>query len=67
MNGEPGALRSFFYRLSSPEILTEISRTGCRVQEVPADVSYTAYSLAKGQRLIDAATILWDLAISRLR
>lgn len=49
------------------EILAEVGRTKCRVLEVPADVSYTAYSLAKGQRLIDAATILWDLAISRLR
>jgi glycosyltransferase involved in cell wall biosynthesis len=49
------------------EILTEVSRTGCTVLEVPADISYTPYSLTKGQRLIDAATILWDLAISRLR
>ena len=74
-NGLRGFTRSALAGLSldqdrmahASEILTEISRTGCRVQEVPADVSYTAYSLAKGQRLIDAATILWDLAISRLR
>jgi glycosyltransferase involved in cell wall biosynthesis len=49
------------------ELLTEIARLRAVVLEVPADVRYTAYSLAKGQRLLDAATIVWDLAISRLR
>ena len=49
------------------ELLLEIARTRCRVTEVPVQVIYTAYSLRKGQRLIDAVSILWDQAISRLR
>ena len=49
------------------EMLSEIARLGAVTEEIPADVAYTPYSLAKGQRLLDAATIVWDLAISRLR
>jgi hypothetical protein len=49
------------------ELLSEIARTRCRVEEVPVRIRYTEYSLAKGQRLIDAVSILWDQATSRLR
>lgn len=49
------------------EILSQLARTGSRVREVPVVVRYSAYSVAKGQRLIDAVTILWDLLLTRAR
>jgi glycosyltransferase involved in cell wall biosynthesis len=49
------------------EILAEIARHELAVQEVPVRVAYTAYSRAKGQRMVDAVSILWDLVISRAR
>jgi hypothetical protein len=30
-------------------------------------VSYTEYSLAKGQRFLSAVSVLWDLVIAKLR
>lgn len=49
------------------EIQTEIARLGLTYQEVPVRVAYTAYSLSKGQRLVDAISILWDLLIAKTR
>lgn len=49
------------------EIQTEIARLGLSYTEVPVRVAYTAYSLSKGQRLVDAISILWDLLIAKAR
>jgi polyprenyl-phospho-N-acetylgalactosaminyl synthase len=43
------------------EILAEIAKSGLRYVEVPVTIDYTAYSLAKGQRLGDSVMILLDL------
>ena len=43
------------------EILAEIARSRLRYVEVPVSIEYTAYSLAKGQRLSDSVLILLDL------
>ena len=49
------------------EILSEIARLGLPYQEVGVRVAYTAYSLAKGQGVIDAVSVLWDLLIAKAR
>lgn len=49
------------------EIQTEIARLRLRWVEVPVRVSYTPYSMAKGQRLIGAVSILWDLLVAKMR
>ena len=43
------------------EILAEIARSRLPYVEVPVSIEYTAYSLAKGQRLSDSVLILLDL------
>jgi glycosyltransferase involved in cell wall biosynthesis len=48
------------------EILAEIARSRLRYVEVPVAVDYTAYSLAKGQRLGDSVLILLDLFAQEL-
>jgi glycosyltransferase involved in cell wall biosynthesis len=48
------------------EILTEIARSGLRYVEVPVTIEYTAYSLAKGQRISDSVMILRDLVAQEL-
>jgi len=48
------------------ELLTQIARSGLRYAERPVTVEYTAYSLAKGQKLRDALPILIDLFTLRL-
>lgn len=49
------------------EIQTEIARLGLRCMETPVRVSYTQYSMAKGQRLTGAVSILWDLLVAKMR
>lgn len=49
------------------EIQAEIARLKLRCMEVPVRVSYTQYSIAKGQRLTGAVSILWDLLVARMR
>ena len=49
------------------EILAQIRSSGLRVVEVPVTVRYSAYSLAKGQRLPSAVRVLADLAAGMLR
>lgn len=49
------------------EILTQIRRSGLGMTEVPVTISYTAYSLAKGQRTSSAMRVLGDLAAGLLR
>jgi polyprenyl-phospho-N-acetylgalactosaminyl synthase len=48
------------------EILAEIARSGRRYVEVPVTIEYTAYSLAKGQRIGDSLMILRDLLAREL-
>jgi polyprenyl-phospho-N-acetylgalactosaminyl synthase len=48
------------------EILHAVARSGLRYVEVPVTVDYSAYSLAKGQRLTDSLRILVDLSARRL-
>jgi glycosyltransferase involved in cell wall biosynthesis len=48
------------------EILVEIAHSGLRYVEVPVTIEYTAYSLAKGQRIGDSVTILLDLFAQEL-
>jgi hypothetical protein len=48
------------------EILAQIAASGLTYVEVPVRIEYTAYSLAKGQRLGDALAILFDLFARRL-
>lgn len=49
------------------EILEEIARHRLRVLEAPVTVLYTDYSLAKGQRSLNAVNILLDLLTGRLQ
>lgn len=48
------------------ELLHQIARSGLRYVEVPVTIEYSAYSLAKGQRLSDSLRILVDLSAQRL-
>jgi glycosyltransferase involved in cell wall biosynthesis len=48
------------------EILAQIAASGLPYVEVPVRIEYTAYSIAKGQRLGDALAILLDLFARRL-
>jgi glycosyltransferase involved in cell wall biosynthesis len=48
------------------ELLEQIARSGLAYVEVPVTIEYSAYSLAKGQRLSDSITILVDLSAQRL-
>jgi polyprenyl-phospho-N-acetylgalactosaminyl synthase len=43
------------------EVLTQIHRARLRFAEVPVTITYTPYSLAKGQKLADGFRILTDL------
>ncbi len=48
------------------EILSQIAASGLPYVEVPVTIEYSAYSLAKGQKLGDALAILIDLSAGRL-
>ncbi|MDO9413140.1 MAG: glycosyltransferase family 2 protein [Pseudolabrys sp.] len=48
------------------EILHQVAQSGLKYIEVPVTIEYSAYSLAKGQKLSDALTILLDLFARRL-
>jgi polyprenyl-phospho-N-acetylgalactosaminyl synthase len=49
------------------EILDQIASSGLGYVEVPVTIEYSEYSLAKGQRLGDAVTILVDLFAGRMQ
>lgn len=49
------------------EILHAVAGSGLRYVEVPVTIDYSAYSLAKGQRLADSLRILLDLSARSLR
>jgi len=48
------------------ELLNQIAESGLRYVERPVTIEYTAYSLAKGQKIRDAIFILLDLFARRL-
>jgi polyprenyl-phospho-N-acetylgalactosaminyl synthase len=48
------------------ELLEQVAGSGLRHIEVPVTIDYTRYSLAKGQRLSDSVTILFDLSAQKL-
>jgi glycosyltransferase involved in cell wall biosynthesis len=48
------------------EFLNQIAASGLKYVEVPVTIEYSAYSLAKGQKLVDALSILVDLWTRRL-
>jgi polyprenyl-phospho-N-acetylgalactosaminyl synthase len=48
------------------EILNQIAASGLKYIEVPVTIEYSAYSLAKGQKLGDALSILVDLSARSL-
>lgn len=48
------------------EILHQVAQSKLKFVEVPVTIEYSAYSLAKGQKLSDALTILLDLFARRL-
>ncbi len=74
-NGLRGFTREALGRLTltqdrmahASEILSQLARHGLRVREVSVAIRYSEYSVAKGQRMIDAVTILWDLFLTRAR
>lgn len=49
------------------EILMQVRRSGLAMVEVPVTVTYTAYSLGKGQSSLSAVRVLADLAAGLLR
>jgi polyprenyl-phospho-N-acetylgalactosaminyl synthase len=49
------------------EILHQIATSGLRYVEAPVTIEYSAYSMAKGQRLTDSVMILIDLFARRLQ
>jgi glycosyltransferase involved in cell wall biosynthesis len=49
------------------EILSQIAASELKYVEVPVMIEYSAYSLAKGQKLSDALPILVDLLARRMR
>jgi polyprenyl-phospho-N-acetylgalactosaminyl synthase len=49
------------------ELLEQIAASGLPHVEVPVTIDYTRYSLAKGQRLSDSLTILFDLSAQKLQ
>jgi hypothetical protein len=48
------------------ELLAQIAASGLFYVEQPVTIEYSAYSLAKGQRMHDAVHILLDLFVRRL-
>lgn len=48
------------------ELVAQIGELGLRFEEVPATVTYSTYSLRKGQRLSNSLRIVTDLIVGRL-
>jgi glycosyltransferase involved in cell wall biosynthesis len=48
------------------ELIAEIARLGLRYEEVPVTITYSAYSVRKGQRLSNSVRILGDLLVGWL-
>lgn len=48
------------------ELVDQFGRLGLRMAEAPVTIIYTSYSLAKGQRLSNSVSILFELLLARL-
>ncbi len=48
------------------EIIDKISTGNWRYKEVPITITYTEYSLAKGQSMFNAVNILFDILLARM-
>ncbi len=48
------------------ELLSQVARTGLTYAEAPVTITYTAYSLRKGQRLSNSFFIVMELLLGRL-
>ncbi len=48
------------------EIIDKISEGKWRYKEVPITITYTEYSVAKGQSMFNAVNILFDILLSRM-
>ena len=48
------------------ELLMAIARSGLTWVEHPVNISYTEYSLSKGQSNLNAFNVLYDLTVDRL-
>jgi hypothetical protein len=48
------------------ELASEIARLNLRYEEVPVTITYSRYSVEKGQRLSNSARILSDLVVGWL-
>ena len=46
---------------------SQIARLRLPYQEAAVRVAYTDYSLAKGQGVLDAVSVVWDLLIAKTR
>jgi len=49
------------------EILSQIAARRLRYCEVPITITYTEYSLAKGQAILNSINIMWELMTGRIR
>lgn len=47
------------------EILDQIGRQALRFEEVPVEIRYTDYSMAKGQSSLGALRVVWDFLVGR--
>lgn len=48
------------------ELIAQIGKLGLRVREVPVTITYSAYSIAKGQKMSNSFRILADLVVGWL-
>jgi hypothetical protein len=49
------------------ELLAQIGQAGLRYCEIPVTITYTDYSRAKGQSVLNSVNILWDILRSKIR
>ena len=49
------------------QLLHQFAHLQVRYCEVPVTVTYTRYSLSKGQAMLNAVNILWDIMVARMR
>jgi glycosyltransferase involved in cell wall biosynthesis len=49
------------------EIISQLSKSGLVIREIPVSVQYTDYSLRKGQSIFNALNIVIDLQVERFR
>jgi polyprenyl-phospho-N-acetylgalactosaminyl synthase len=49
------------------EVLNAVARNHMRYEELPTAVTYSAYTMGKGQRGVNAVNILYDLAVAKVR